>query len=278
MTSSPTVKRRRLSTALKQARLDVGLDAKEAARRLGWDPTKIHRIERNKWQRPDPRDIRDLLDLYEVLDERQREALLALARDSRHRGWWADYQDVFRGSLPDFESGSAVIRTYEAMLVPGLLQTADYVRAVMRAGAWFDERAIERRVEARLARQEILDRDHPPQLWAVIDEAALRRTIGGPEVMRAQIENILKVGEQGRVAVQVLPLDAGAHAAMDGGFVILDFDEDPSLVVIETATDTLYLETTEELHRYTVAYSHVQALALAPEASARFMESMIQQL
>lgn len=287
MTSSPTVKRRRLSAALRQMRIDAGLDPKEAARRLEWDPTKIHRMERNKWVRPDPRDVQDLLDLYGVTDEPHREALLALARESRQRGWWADYADVFRTSLPDFEAGAAIIRTYEAMLVPGLLQTADYTRALMRAGVGLDDAGIERRVEARLARQAILDRTGSPQLWAVIDEAALLKLVGGTAVMRAQIEHILKAGERPNIAVQVLPNAMGAHAAMDGGFTILDFAEpvdpstepvDPSIVCIETATDSLYLEKADELHRYTVTYSHVQALALSPEDSARFMESMIQQL
>lgn len=280
MTSSPTVKRRRLSAALRQMRLDAGLDPKEAARRLEWDPTKIHRMERNKWVRPDPRDVKDLLDLYGVTDERQREAMLTLARESRQRGWWADYQDVFRSSLPDFEAGAAIIRTYEGMLVPGLLQTADYTRALMRAGASLDDAAIERRVEARMARQAILDGDGAPQLWAVIDEAALLKMVGGPQVMRAQLGHIIKAGESQNIAVQILPNVAGAHAAMNGGFVILDFasDLDPSLVCIETATDSLYLEQAEELHRYTVMYSHVQALALSPEDSARFVESMIRQL
>jgi transcriptional regulator with XRE-family HTH domain len=278
--SSPTVKRRRLSTELRKLRVAAGLEVKDAARRLEWDPTKIHRMERNKWLRPDPRDVRDLLDLYGLADEPTREAMLTLARESRERGWWADYQDVFRGSLPDFEASATLIRTYEAMFVPGLLQTADYTRAIMRAGCCLDDATIERRVEARQGRQAILDRDAPPQLWAVIDEAALQKMVGGADVMRAQLEHILKLAERPDVAIQVLPNSAGAHAAMCGGFVVLDFasELDPSLVVIETATDSLYLEQAEELRRYTVIYSHVQALALSAAESAKFMESMIRQL
>lgn len=280
MTSSPTVKRRRLSAALQQARKAAGLEPKEAAKRLDWDPTKLRRLERNQWLRPDPRDVKDLLDLYRVTDDAQREALLALARESRERGWWADYKDVFRSSLPDFESGSEIIRTYEAMLVPGLLQTPDYTRALMRAGAQLDDATIERRVEARLARQAILDREDAPHLWAVIDEAALLKMVGCPVVMAAQLDHILKLGERPNIAIQVLPNSAGAHAAMNSGFVILDFasELDPSIVCIETATDSLYLEQAEELHRYTVIYSHVQALALTVEESARYMESMTVQL
>src|SRR5690348_14776093 len=115
---SPTVKRRRLSAALRQLRIEAGLTAAEAAKRLEWDPSKITRMERDEWKRPAPHDIRGLLDLYGVVDERRREALLTLARESRQRGWWADYQDVFRSSLPDFEAGASMIRTYEALLIP----------------------------------------------------------------------------------------------------------------------------------------------------------------
>ncbi|MEV7908127.1 DUF5753 domain-containing protein, partial [Streptomyces anulatus] len=143
-----------------------------------------------------------------------------------------------------------------------------------------DEVAIERRVEARLARQAILGRDAPPQLLAVIDEAALRRLVGGTDVMRAQLEHIAKLSERPNVTIQVLPLSAGAHAAIMGGFVILDFasPQDPSLVYLETATDGLYLERPEELHRYTVIYGHAQAMALSPDESVRFVESVIEQM
>ncbi|MEU8040831.1 helix-turn-helix transcriptional regulator [Streptosporangium sp. NPDC049078] len=278
MTSSPTVKRRRLSAALQKLRIAAGMEPKDAAKRLEWDQTKVHRIERNKWVRPDPNDIRMLLDLYGVTDERQREGLLTLARESRQRGWWADYQDVFRGSFPDFEAGAAVIQTYEIACIPGLLQTERYAHAIIE-GAHL-ENDVNRRVQARLARQGVLNRDSPPQFWAVIDEAALRRVVGGPEVMAEQLLHIVKVAEQPNVAVQVLPFDAGAHAALMGSFVILDFesDLDPSIVYVETETDALYLEEAPVLHRYNVVYSHVQSRSLSPEESLKFMESLAKQL
>lgn len=278
MTYSPTVKRRRLSSELRKQRIAADLDPKEVAKRLGIDVSKLYRMERGDWSRPDPLVVKALMDLYGIADEREREALLTLARESRQRGWWADYSDVFRGSLPDFESGASVIRNFEALLIPGLLQKPDYTRAIFRAAA-VDEEAIERHVEARNARQQILSRPSPPHLWVVIDEAALRRLVGGPDVMRAQLEHIIKMGDLPNVAVQVLLSSAGAHAAMAGGFVILDFPEpDPSLVCMETATDTLYLEQATELQRYTVIYSHVQAAALSTEESARYVESLVKRL
>lgn len=274
--SSPTIKRRRLSAALRELRIAAGMEPKEAAKRLEWDQTKVHRIERNKWVRPDPNDIRMLLDLYGVTDERTREALLTLARESRQRGWWADYQDVFRGSLPDFEAGAAVIQTYEIAFVPGLLQTEAYARAVIEGAHLEKDNDVDRRVQARLARQDVLIRDNPPQFWAVIDEAALRRIVGGPEIMADQLRHIIKVAEQPNIAVQVLPFEAGAHAALTGGFVILDFASplDPSLVYVENETDALYLEEPLVLHRYNVVYSHVQSRSLSPEGSLAFMADL----
>lgn len=276
---SPTVKRRQLSAVLRELRKERKLTAIEVTKQLEWTPSKLTRIERDEWKLPNQRDIRDLLDVYEVTDPVERNALLTLAKQARERGWWVDYNDVFRGKFPAFESGADIIRSYDTT-IPGLLQIPDYTRAIFRAGAGLDEAAIDRHVEARLARQQILARDNPPQLWTVIDEAALHRVVGGPEVMRAQLEHIIKMSEHPHIAIQVLPNTVGAHPAMAGSFVILDFGSElePSLVYMETATDGLYLEQATELHRYTVIYSHVQALALSPEDSARHVESMVKQL
>ncbi|WP_405143273.1 helix-turn-helix domain-containing protein [Sphaerisporangium sp. NBC_01403] len=278
---SPTVKRRRLSHVLRELRQAAELTATEAAKRLEWDPSKVARMERNQWKLPNVHDIRLLLDLYGVTDERQRDALINLAREARQRGWWADYEDVFRSSLPDFEAGASVIRTYEALIVPGLLQTAAYAGAVWRAGQVLDEQAdhvIERHVEARLTRQKILDRESPPELLAVIDEAALARAVGGPKVMEEQLQHLIKMAARPNVTVQVLPNSVGAHAAMIGGFMILDFPspvDDPSLVYMETATENLWLETPEKYRRYALIYSQVQALALSPEESVSRMTTQM---
>lgn len=275
---SPTVRRRRLSKALRELRKAAGLTATEAAKRLEWDPAKVARMERNQWKLPDIGDIRRLLDLYGVTDETEREGLVTLARQSRQRGWWADYSDVFRSSLPDFESEATIIRTYEALLVPGLLQTPAYTAAILRGGDVLDEAGIQRRVQARRARQEILERD-APALMAVIDEAALMRMVGGPEVMHEQIRHCVELAAREHVTVQVLPLSVGSHPALTGGaFVILDFEEDPALVYQETATDDLWLERQEEVQRYTLIFSKVQALALSPDESVQHMARMADQL
>lgn len=278
---SPTVRRRRLSLQLRKLRQDAGLTATDAAKRLEWDPSKVARMERNQWKLPDVGDIRLLADLYGVTDERQREGLVTLARQSRQRGWWADYQDVFRSSLPDFEAEASMIRTYEALLVPGLLQTPDYAAEILRGGDVLDEDGIRRRVEARMARREILDRDNPPSLVAVIDEAALLRMTGGPEVMHAQIRHIIDLAVHENVTIQVLSLSRGSHPAMTGGaFMILDFAEqdDPSLVYHETATDDLWLEKAEEVQWYTLIFSKVQVLAKSADESVQHMVRLADQL
>jgi transcriptional regulator with XRE-family HTH domain len=275
---SPTVRRRRLSHALRELRKAAGITATDAAKQLEWDPSKVSRMERNEWKLPNVHDIRLLLDLYGVTDERQREALVMLARESRHRGWWADYADVFRGSLPDFENGASTIRAYEGLLVPGLLQTADYAKAIWRAGQVHEEATVERGVRARLARQEILARDNPPSLVALIDEAALLKLVGGPDIMADQIRHLIEMAARPSITIQIVPNDAGAHAALLGAFTILDFPEDPSLVFLETPTDSLWLELPEEYQRYSLMFSHVMAVALSPEVSVRHMEAKVDQL
>ncbi|GAA3417750.1 helix-turn-helix domain-containing protein [Streptosporangium vulgare] len=276
---SPTVKRRQLSMALLELRKQRGLTAAEVTKRLDWTPSKLTRIERNDWKLPNPRDIRDLLDAYDVRDEAEREALIDLAKQARQRGWWADCKDVFRGRLPAFEAGARVLRTFDHN-IPGLLQGPDYMRAIFGAGSDLNEAAIERHVEARLARQEILERDDPPQLMTVIDEAALHRLIGGPDVMQAQLEHLIKMGERPNVTIQVLPFTAGAHEALAGGFVILDFESDgaSSLVYTETPTDDIYREKPPDVHRYTVIFGTVQAQALSAEESAQRVQSRIRDL
>lgn len=278
MTGSPTIKRRRLSAELIRLREEAGLTVDEVGKRLEWSRGRLTHMETNKWVRPDTTNIRALLDLYEVTDVTVREAILDLARQSREKGWWAQYRDVFSGSLPGFEAEATQIRTYEAMTVPGLLQTAAYAEAIFRAGQVLepDEGAIRRKVQGRLARQRILVRDSPPQLWAVLDEAALRKVVGSPEVMRDQLLHLSDMAKRTNVTLQVLPDSVGAHASMHGPFVILDFPSelDPSVVYLETATDNLFLERPEELQAYTLIYNRVVAAALTVEESARYVASL----
>ncbi|MFF5247532.1 helix-turn-helix domain-containing protein [Streptosporangium sp. NPDC000095] len=275
MANSPTVKRRRLSQAFRQLRQEAGLSVTEAARRLEWEPSKISRMERNEWKLPSVHDIRLMLDFYGVTDKDQREAMITLARESRQRGWWEKYQDVFRGSLPDFEAGASAIRTWEVILVPGLLQTEGYAKAVWQAGRVLNEGLIERHVQARLARQEILTRENPPTLLALIDEAALRKSIGGAEVMREQIRHLIDMATKPNITIQIVPDSAGAHHALEGAFVILDFLDDPSLIYTVTTTESLWLEQQEDYQRYSLIFSHVMTLALSPEESVRHMATLV---
>jgi transcriptional regulator with XRE-family HTH domain len=278
---SPTVRRRRLSAALRQARQQANLRADVVARQLGWQASKVTRIERNEWRLPSVSDVTDLMDVYGITDEAVRQALIRLAREARQRGWWEEFGDVLGGTLAEFEAEATSIRTFEALLVPGLLQTAEYAAAVFRGGMVVDEAIIARRVQARLARQQILERANPPTLWVVIDEAALRKHVGGPAVMRDQIHHLVEVAARPNIAIQVLPDAAGAHAAMTGPFAILSYAtlEDADLVYIETgATGDLYLETTQEVERYRLKYDHVCASALSADASVAYLQDLVEQL
>ncbi|MEV6982649.1 helix-turn-helix transcriptional regulator [Sphaerisporangium sp. NPDC051017] len=282
MTGSPTIKRRRLSAELIRLREEAGLTVDEVGKRLEWSRGRLTHMETNKWVRPDTTNIRALLDLYGVTDRDVREAILDLARQSREKGWWAQYRDVFSGSLPGFEAEASQIRTYEALTVPGLLQTPGYAEAIFRGGQVLvdDETAIGRKVQARLARQRLLVRHNPPQLWAVLDEAALRKVVGGEEIMREQLLHLVETAKRSSVTIQVLPDSIGAHAAMHGSFVILDFpgDLDPSVVYLETATDNLFLERPSELQAYTLIYNRVVAAALTVEDSVAYVASLADQL
>ncbi|WP_248963012.1 helix-turn-helix domain-containing protein [Sphaerisporangium perillae] len=274
MTGSPTVKRRRLSQELRRLRLLAGFNVTEAAKLLEWDPAKVTRMERGQWKLPSIHDIRLLLDLYGVTEDDRREVLVTLAREARQRGWWEKYQDVFRSSLPDFEAGASAIRTWEIVLIPGLLQTEQYAKAVWQAGQVLDQELIERHVTARLTRQQVLVRENPPSFLALIDEAALRKRIGGAEVMRGQIHKLIEMAARPNITIQIVPDSAGAHPALEGAFVILDFPEDPSLVYTVTTTDSLWLEKPSEYQRYSFIFSHVMTSALSPDESVRHMTAL----
>ncbi|MGI8333616.1 helix-turn-helix domain-containing protein [Actinomadura scrupuli] len=275
--SSPTIRQRRLASELERLREAAGPTREGVAERLDWHPTKLYRIE-NARSGITPADMRHLLDLYGVTDGRQRDALLKLARHAKQKGWWTKYQDVFQGSYVELEAEASTIRTFEPIFVPGLLQTAGYSRALLRASLVV--RDIERRIEARMARQEVLDRDDAPHLWAVIDEAALIRPVGGPAVMGEQLDRLIEIRERENITLQVLPISLGAHPGMDGTFVMLDFPDSDffaPVVHLETATDGLYLEEPEEVARYTLIFDHLRAIALGPDESVNYLHKIKKQ-
>lgn len=275
--TSPTIRRKRLSNSLRQLRHEAKLTAEQVATQLGWDPSKISRIESNEWKLPKVKDVESLLLVYGVTDPAQRDALVALARQARERGWWDQYKDVLGSALPGFEAEARRIWQYQPILVPGLLQTSDYMRALFRAGMC-DDAETERRIEVRLARQRILDRDNPPQLWAVLDEAGLRKMVGGREVMRDQVHHLLHMSERPNINLQVLPDAVGAHASMGGPIVVLDYVGDPSIVYLEHTGSDLLLERPDEVDRYTVRYDHVMASALSVETSLEYLQRLLEHL
>lgn len=281
--SSPTVKRRRLATELRRYRDEAGLTIEETADRLEWSTAKISRIE-NARVSVLPRDVRHLLDTYGVTDNAARELMLSLARESRQKGWWQQYGDA----VPEWfevyvglEADASTISTYQAEFVPGLLQTADYARAVHRAYLInVSDQEIDKRVAVRLARQERLTAPDAPQLWAIVNEAAIRRTVGGASVMCAQLKRMIEASQRPDVTLQVLPFSVGAHPAMASAFTMLSFPEptDPDVVYIEYPTGTLYLEKTPEVQRYTLIFDHLRAAALHVDDSQAFVTRVAAEL
>lgn len=275
---NPTLRGRRLAVELMRRREASGLSREEAARRLEWSTSTIFRIETGR-SRPQPGNVRVLLDLYGVTGS-ERDGLIQLAREARQPGWWHSFRDVLPNPYEVYiglEGGAASIRNFEPVVVPGLLQTEDYARATFKGGPRELERdEIERRVEVRLARQQILTRDDRPRLWAVIDEAVIHRLVGDPAVMRAQLGHLIDTAEQGKTTVQVVPFRAGAHAGTTGPFVILDFPEptDPSVVYVETLAGDIYLEERADVNRYTIAFDRLLAAALHPDDSVRLIQQV----
>jgi transcriptional regulator with XRE-family HTH domain len=251
----PTVQRMLVGAKLRRLRTEVGLSREEAAEAIRASEWKIHRLENGQVGFKE-RDIVDLLELYGVEDPDEVEEFVALANEANNPGWWQRYGDVlpqwFRAYV-DLESAATLIRTYEGQFVPGLLQTDDYMRAVV-GGAHLEDspEEIGRRVRLRMARQTLLTRHHAPRLWAVVDEAALRRPVGGREVMRGQLERLIDAAKLPNVTLQILPFAAGAHSAMVGAFSILRFADRalPDIVYIEHLTNAVYLDKREEVERY----------------------------
>jgi transcriptional regulator with XRE-family HTH domain len=270
----PTVQRMLVGAKLRRLRTDLGLTREQAADHIRASAWKIHRLENGQVSFKE-RDLLDLLDLYEVTDPQEIADTLALAREANHPGWWQHYGDVlpawFRAYV-DLESAASLIRTYEGQYIPGLLQTDDYIRAVVHAAHLTDTSdEVGRRVRLRMARQTLLTRDQPPRLWAVIDEAALRRPVGGSEVMRGQLERLIEATKLATVTLQLLPFAAGAHPAMAGAFSILRFGDQelPDVVYLEHLTGASYLDKRDEVERY---LDIMELLCLQAEPPARTVE------
>ncbi|WP_329240103.1 helix-turn-helix transcriptional regulator [Streptomyces canus] len=282
MQHGPAVRRRKLGAELRALRTSAGFTSGEAARLVGWHQSKVSRIETGA-SGVKPADVRLLLDAYRVGDANLRELLLALAGSDESGGrhhWWHAYRGVLPPTYRDFislESQASAMRTLETSVVPGLLQTPEYARAVTRAAVdgLADER-LDALVEVRLARQDILRAQPPLELSAVLDEAVLRREVGGPEVMARQLKRLVEAARLPQVRLQVLPFTAGAHVGITGPFVIFSFarTSDLDVVVLDHLTSSLYLERKEDLQAYTEAFNTLQVRALSPEDSLDYLAGM----
>jgi transcriptional regulator with XRE-family HTH domain len=279
----PTVQRMLVGTQLRRLRIDAGLSREQAGEAIRASEWKIHRLENGQVGFL-VRDIIDLLRLYGVTDPTEVAEFVALAREANNPGWWQHYGDVlppwFR-TYVDLESVATLIRTYEGQFIPGLLQTDDYMRAVVQ-GAHLDESAEEvgRRVRLRMARQILLTREQPPRLWAVVDEAAMRRPVGGREVMRDQMERLIDAAKLPNVTLQVLPFDAGAHPGMVGSFSVLRFPEEelPDVVYLEHLTSALYLNKPEEVDQYLHVMESICVRAAPPDQTVALLHQILEEL
>ncbi|GII56452.1 transcriptional regulator [Planotetraspora thailandica] len=271
---SPTVRLRRLAGELTRLRTESGFSREDVANRLGMASSTVYRIETGH-TRPQSRTIRDLLDLYAVEGSR-RAALLELAREAGRRGWWHAFGDVLPGPYVGLEAEAASVRNYEPLLVPGLLETEAYARAVVGAALVKDPEEIERRVTVRMERQRRLVMPDGLDLWVVLDEAALRRPVGGPPVMAEQLRRLAEAATQPNVTLQVLPFEAGAYLGMGSSLAILTFPdpEDADVVFLENMGGELYLESQEQVRRYVQVFDHLRAAALGPEKSLEKIDSV----
>jgi transcriptional regulator with XRE-family HTH domain len=267
---SPTVLRMILARQLQVLRGKAGMSYEQAARAIDSSESTIRRMERAEGGL-EPLTVKSLLMAYGVTDAGEIDAFLALSRDASRPGWWHGYDDVlpswFRAAV-GLEESASLIRAYEPQVVPGLLQTEGYIRAITAASfPAATEDFTERAVALRLARQQLLGRLDPPEYRVVLDETVLRRTIGGHKVMRAQLEHLIQAAGQPQVTIQVIPFAAGWHPALYGMFNIFRFPaaQLPDIVYTEALTGAYYLDKPDESARYTEALDRLCAQAASPE-------------
>jgi transcriptional regulator with XRE-family HTH domain len=279
----PTVLRMMLGNQLHRLREAAGISPDQAGYEIRASRSKISRMENGRVGFKE-RDVADLLTLYGIVDERTRVGMLSLARQANTPGWWSKYSDVLAEWFEAYlglEAAASVIRTFELQFVHGLFQTEDYARAVTLLGheaAPAEE--IDRRVGLRLKRQDLLMIPEPPQVWSVVDEAALRRPVGGRAVMQAQLNRLIEVAELPRVTIQVVPFGRGGHAAASGSFAILRFAEPqlPDVVYIEQLTSALYLERREDVDHYMEVMNHLSAQALPPARTVGLLTEIAREI
>jgi transcriptional regulator with XRE-family HTH domain len=274
--ASPVARQRELGMRLRGLRNEKGMTVEEVAARLLCSTTKVSRLE-TAARRPSLRDVRDLCALYEV-DESTSVELMNLAREAREPGWWTKYADLDLDPLVGLEQEATVITCYSMSYVPGLLQTEEYAQGIIQTVApKMDLQIVHQRTEARMRRQQLLERENPPRFHVLLDEVVLHRGVGGPAIMAAQLEKVLNVGRFGKTVVQVIPFSAGAYAAMDGYFMLLEFGDDSELwpvVFVEGLSGNQYLERRDDIARYRETIDYLQARALDQNDSAKIIANV----
>ncbi|HEX2820980.1 MAG TPA: helix-turn-helix transcriptional regulator [Streptosporangiaceae bacterium] len=269
---SPTVRRRELGALLRALRNEKGLTVDQVATSLLCSPSKVSRMETGHGAAT-PRDIRDLCDLYAVTDEAERDRMMKLAREGKQSGWWQSYDLDYFSTYVGLEAEAAEIKSYQSAIVPGLLQTPDYARAMYEAGVpKFTPERIKEHIEVRMTRQRLLVQDPPVHLGVVLDEAVLHRAVGGPAVMGTQLDRLIEVSSRPNVTMQVIPYSLGAHPAMGSTFNILEFTGSASNVVyVEGLVGWIYIERPQEIDKYQQVFEHLRTVALTPQESIQLL-------
>jgi transcriptional regulator with XRE-family HTH domain len=262
---NPTVRQREVGIRLRALRVGLGLTVEDVGERLLCSATKISRLETGA-RRISLRDVRDLCQIYGVTDQAEVDGLMSLARQAREPGWWTQYDDLRLDPYVGLEQDAVAITSFSMYYVPSLLQTGDYARAIIKGIARrIDPRILDQRVEARLRRQQLLEKENPPRYRALLDEAVLYRQVGGLAVMEVQLDKLLKCAEDEVVSIQVIPFDAGAHAAADSNFDLLEFGGQTlqgPVVYVEGLLSQIYQERPAEIERYREAIEHLRDSAL----------------
>jgi transcriptional regulator with XRE-family HTH domain len=277
--SSPDLGRRRLGTELRRLRDNAGVTIETVADRLDCSSSKISRIETGHIG-ASVRDVTEMLSIYAAGEDLTAELLL-LARDARQKGWWHAYGTVLAGAYVGFEQAASRIKSYDAQLIPGLLQTSDYATAVIRAARPnITIELLQRRLEVRSKRQSFLLAEDPIDVWAILDEAVFRRIVGSSEIMSVQLQRLLASAQKPNITVQVVPFSHGAHAGMEGTFSILEYAAGvyQDLAFVENAAGGLFLEKDTDLERYRTLFGILQETALPPDRSLEMISAWAKEL
>ena len=281
--SGSMVRRILLGSQLRRLREAKGITREDAGYTIRASESKISRMELGRVSFKE-RDVTDLLSLYGVDDETERAALVTLVREANQAGWWHSFSDAMPNWFQTYvglEEAAALIRTYQVQFIPGLLQTEDYARSIMLLNRpHTDPGELERRINVRMRRQKLVAEGDGPRLWAVVDEAALRRPVGGPAVMKAQIQRPIDAADMPNIVVQVMPFRFGGHAAESGAFTILRFPEQdlPDVVYLEQLTSALYLDKRDDVDQYVQVMERLSVDSLTPESSVELLSSLLKEI